>query len=153
MLWDFFSLHFFFFFVSFGTELLCVVMLLECFPPAVQNRILWKETERRAYKYGCLPWGQASQPVPHWPHHLVASPCNFREEAATKNQRENQKGLKCHLDNLWSVFFLLFSNRYFVRSGRDEPCGTYTAKALNKTWSDKSQTYRNYWKGQKDSPP
>lgn len=92
--------------------------LLECFfPSAVQNRISWKQTEWHVYKYGCLPSGQASQPVPHWPHHFMVEPCNFREWGEKKNQREIIKDRSA----AWTtckVFFFFFCAE--AETGRTE---------------------------------
>lgn len=122
--------------------------LLECFfPSAVQNRISWKQTEWHVYKYGCLPSGQASQPVPHWPHHFMVEPCNFREWGEKKNQREIIKDRSA----AWTTCKVFFF--FFLCRSRDRQNRMYTTKILNKTWSDKSQTCRKYRKGQKEPWP
>ncbi len=76
---------------------------------AVQHWILWKQTEWHVHKYGCLPSGQASQPVPRWPRHFMAEPCNFREWGEKKNQREIIKD-RSAIWPTWKVFlfFILF---------------------------------------------
>lgn len=67
------------------------------------------------------------------PHHLMALLCNFREAAATKNQRKIIKDRSVVWITCKVFIYLFIFYRYSVCSGRDKPNRMYTAQVLNKT--------------------